>query len=145
MDGGEPVPSVAVLSHDEQLDRLRRYVPEAVDVALVAGDPCFDRLLASRPLRETYRGTFGVRPESLRLTSTEDPESLTLTVELVEELGADALIHGSIDVDGAPQRFVVRADGRTPPALGERVHVTFRDSDEIHVFHPETGNRIAAV
>lgn len=89
--------------------------------------------------------TFGVRPESLRLTSTEDPESLTLTVELVEELGADALIHGSIDVDGAPQRFVVRADGRTPPALGERVHVTFRDSDEIHVFHPETGNRIAAV
>lgn len=97
-------------------------------------------LSAARELREI---TFGVRPESLRLTSASDPQSLVLTVELVEELGADALIHGTIDVDGAPQRFVVRTDGRTPPALGQRVNVAFRDADEIHLFHPETGDRLA--
>ncbi|GAB3490627.1 hypothetical protein GCM10027521_36160 [Amycolatopsis cihanbeyliensis] len=33
-----------------------------MDAALVAGDPCFDRMLASRPLRETYRQALGVAP-----------------------------------------------------------------------------------
>ncbi|MTD59414.1 hypothetical protein [Amycolatopsis pithecellobii] len=58
----EPVPSVLVLSHHEQLARLGESCPEAVGVALVAGDPSFDRMLASRPLRETYRQALGVRP-----------------------------------------------------------------------------------
>ncbi len=31
-----------------------------MDAALVAGDPCFDRMLAGRPLRESYRRRFGV-------------------------------------------------------------------------------------
>ncbi|WP_431875318.1 hypothetical protein [Amycolatopsis sacchari] len=59
---GRPVPSVIVLSHAEQLTRLAEACPEAVGAALVAGDPCFDRLTASRPLRETYRQALGVRP-----------------------------------------------------------------------------------
>ncbi|GAA4852966.1 ABC transporter ATP-binding protein [Saccharopolyspora rosea] len=87
--------------------------------------------------------TFGVRPESLSLAPSS-ADGLSMTVELVEELGADALIHGSIDVAGTPERFVVRADGRTPPALGQQVTVAVRDSDEIHLFHPETGARLAA-
>src|SRR5207249_12258290 len=55
LHNGRLVPSTIVLSHTEQLDRLARACPEAVGAALVAGDPCFDRMLASRPLRETYR------------------------------------------------------------------------------------------
>ncbi|MCP3802456.1 hypothetical protein NLX83_24610 [Allokutzneria sp. A3M-2-11 16] len=51
-----------MLSHDEQLDRLRLASPEAAEVAVVAGDPCFDRMLAGLPLRETYRAAFGVAP-----------------------------------------------------------------------------------
>jgi hypothetical protein len=58
---GEVVPTLAVLSHDEQRKRLGDYCPEAVPAAFVAGDPCFDRMLAARPLRETYRHRFGVR------------------------------------------------------------------------------------
>ncbi|MEV6234899.1 sn-glycerol-3-phosphate ABC transporter ATP-binding protein UgpC [Saccharopolyspora shandongensis] len=87
--------------------------------------------------------TFGVRPEALSLTSSED-DGMAMTVELVEELGADALIHGAIDVNGSQERFVVRADGRTPPALGQQVKVALRDHSEIHLFHPETGDRLAA-
>ncbi|GAB3282510.1 ABC transporter ATP-binding protein [Parasphingorhabdus pacifica] len=87
--------------------------------------------------------TFGVRPEALRLVPT-DESGLTMTVELVEELGADALVHGSIDVDGRTERFVVRTDGRTPPALGERVSVEFRDTEEVHLFHPTSGERLTA-
>ncbi|MBA8826626.1 multiple sugar transport system ATP-binding protein [Saccharopolyspora lacisalsi] len=86
--------------------------------------------------------TLGIRPESLRLTSTEEAADATLsmTVELVEELGADALVHGS--TDSSPERFVVRVDGRTPPRLGDEIAVTLRSTEEVHLFHPETGYRL---
>lgn len=57
---GRPFASTIVLSHDEQLARLRDYCPEALDTAEVAGDPCLDRLQASRHLRERYRHAFGL-------------------------------------------------------------------------------------
>lgn len=85
--------------------------------------------------------TFGIRPESLRL-APESEDGLTMTVQLVEELGADALVHGTVEVAGTSERFVVRTDGRTPPALGERVRVALRDSDEVHLFHPKSGTRL---
>lgn len=87
--------------------------------------------------------TFGVRPETLRLAGS-DEDGLTMTVELVEELGADALIHANVDIDGNSERFVIRADGRTPPTLGQQVNVVFRDTDEVHLFHPETGAKLTA-
>ncbi|QFU90783.1 ABC transporter ATP-binding protein [Amycolatopsis sp. YIM 10] len=81
--------------------------------------------------------TLGVRPEALRLAGAGD-EAVELTVELVEELGADAYVHGS---DGS-ERLVVRVDGRVPPRLGEVVRVALRDYDEVHLFHPVTGDRL---
>jgi hypothetical protein len=48
-----------LLSHPEQLDRLARDCPEAAEVAVLAGDPCLDRMLASRPLRPVYRRALG--------------------------------------------------------------------------------------
>ncbi|MEU6485956.1 hypothetical protein [Streptomyces sp. NPDC046887] len=50
-----------VLSHPEQHDRLARVCPEAVGAAVLAGDPCFDRMLAARPYRDRYRRALGVR------------------------------------------------------------------------------------
>ncbi|MFE4515469.1 hypothetical protein ACFRMQ_14910 [Kitasatospora sp. NPDC056783] len=47
------------LSHPEQLDRLRVSCPEALEVAHVVGDPCFDRMLASRRSRDGYRAALG--------------------------------------------------------------------------------------
>ncbi|MFE2413493.1 hypothetical protein ACFXDE_34675 [Kitasatospora sp. NPDC059408] len=47
------------LSHPEQLDRLRVSCPEALDVAQVVGDPCFDRMLRSLRLRDSYRAALG--------------------------------------------------------------------------------------
>ncbi|WP_054048813.1 hypothetical protein [Alloactinosynnema sp. L-07] len=54
------MPDVLVLSHDEQADRLADSVPEAVDRAVVVGDPRFDRMLASRPRRPGFRAALGV-------------------------------------------------------------------------------------
>ncbi|MDR7303814.1 ABC transporter ATP-binding protein [Haloactinomyces albus] len=87
--------------------------------------------------------TFGVRPEALHLVSDAE-DGLQMTVDLVEELGADALVHGSVDVEGSPRRFVVRVDGRKPPAIGQSVTLAVRDLDEIRLFHPDTGARLGA-
>jgi multiple sugar transport system ATP-binding protein len=87
--------------------------------------------------------TFGIRPESLRLVSAGE-EGLTLTVELVEELGADALLHGTIGIGSSNERFVVRTDRHSLPRIGEKVTVAIRDPSEVRLFHPETGKRLAA-
>jgi hypothetical protein len=60
---GQVVPASLVLSHESQLEVLRRQCPTAVDVAVVAGDPCLDRMVASVPLRGEYRRALGVGPD----------------------------------------------------------------------------------
>ncbi|SFP72251.1 hypothetical protein SAMN05421810_103207 [Amycolatopsis arida] len=88
---GEPIPSVLVLSHEEQRERLRSACPRADGVAVVAGDPCLDRMLASRPLRETYRQALGVAPHQrlVMVSSTWGGDSLHGTdPHLVHRLAA---------------------------------------------------------
>jgi multiple sugar transport system ATP-binding protein len=85
--------------------------------------------------------TFGVRPEALHLVGPSE-QGCELAVELVEELGADAFLHGSTRIGESRQRLVVRVDGRTPPAIGTTVRVALRDSGEVHLFHPQTGERL---
>ncbi|MBT0773528.1 hypothetical protein KIH74_31570 [Kineosporia sp. J2-2] len=57
---GQLIPELVVLSHPEQLDRLRLASPAAAEKALLAGDPCLDRMLAAAPLRPVYRRALGV-------------------------------------------------------------------------------------
>jgi multiple sugar transport system ATP-binding protein len=85
--------------------------------------------------------TIGIRPESLTLVGPEQ-EGVKLTVELVEELGADAYLHGKAHLGAADKRIVLRVDGRTPPAIGQTVNAGLRDTGEIHLFHPGTGERL---
>ncbi|MCX2953142.1 ABC transporter ATP-binding protein [Lentzea sp. NEAU-D7] len=99
-----------------------------------------DALAAASGLDEV---TFGIRPEALGIVPSTDA-GMDMTVELVEELGADALVHGAVKIGDASQRFVVRVDGRTPPTLGQHVKVAVRDTTEIHLFHPESGERLEA-
>ncbi|OKI36598.1 hypothetical protein A6A25_21225 [Saccharothrix sp. CB00851] len=75
---GRLIPSSVILSHTEQLDRLRLSCPQAVPAAVVAGDPCFDRMLAGVPLRATYRAALGVRSGQrlVVVSSTWGPGSL---------------------------------------------------------------------
>lgn len=102
-----------VLSHPEQMERLRAACPEAAEAAVLGGDPCFDRLLAARRYRERFRRAFGVRAGQrlVVLNSTWNPQSLFgdagvdvlphLLHRLVEELPADeyrimAVLHPNI-------------------------------------------------
>jgi multiple sugar transport system ATP-binding protein len=90
---------------------------------------------ARKGLREI---TFGVRPESLDLVSAG---GFALDIELVEELGADAYLHGTV-AGSDLGRFVVRVDGRTPPRMGETVQVGLREVGEVHAFDPVTSERL---
>ncbi|MGW8884905.1 hypothetical protein [Streptomyces sp. NPDC055749] len=75
---GAPLADALVLSQPEQIDRLRAACPEAAPTAVLAGDPCFDRMLAARPYRERFRRALGVRQDQrlVVLNSTWSPESL---------------------------------------------------------------------
>ena len=80
----------------------------------------------------------GIRPEHLHLANGSG--ELAGDVMLVEELGADALLH--VRLTGDAGQVVARAEGRRPPALGQ--HVTFHvQQEDMFAFHPETGARLA--
>lgn len=74
---GRLLPSAIALSNDLDLVALRRTCPEAVPVAVVAGDLCLDRMVASLACRDTYRRVLGVGPEQelIVISSTWTPES----------------------------------------------------------------------
>jgi multiple sugar transport system ATP-binding protein len=61
-------------------------------------------------------------------------------VVLVEELGADALLHVRLADDGGA--VVARAEGRKPPAPGQRVAFAVQSADVL-AFNPATGARLA--
>jgi multiple sugar transport system ATP-binding protein len=83
--------------------------------------------------------TIGVRPESFSVVGAG--EGLPVTVNVIEELGADAYLYGTADVGGDVQDIVARVDGRKPPQKGEIVHLLPRQ-DEMHVFSTATGERL---
>jgi multiple sugar transport system ATP-binding protein len=84
--------------------------------------------------------TLGVRPEDL--TISMEGGGLPVTVEVVEELGADAYIYGSTtESTGDIKPIIVRVDGRTPPRKGSVVHLTPK-GDHVHLFNAETGLRL---
>jgi hypothetical protein len=89
---GRTIASAIVLPTRCQVERLRRSCPEAAAIAVAAGDPCYDRLAVSLPLRESYREALGVRDKKLvAVSSTWGPGSLLcrypgLLAELVDQL-----------------------------------------------------------
>ncbi|WP_431999978.1 hypothetical protein [Streptomyces sioyaensis] len=60
MRGGRVLPAAIGVSHEEQIARLARTCPQAVPVAHLIGDYCWDRIEQSRPRRDLYRARLGV-------------------------------------------------------------------------------------
>ena len=94
---------------------------------------------------------FGVRPEAL---GKEGTGSLTVQVELVEMLGAELLVHASIDSPSVRQNddgvqigkdpsamIIASMDPRDRVQVGDRVALTV-DTSRIHLFDIETGDAI---
>ncbi|HEX6870401.1 MAG TPA: sn-glycerol-3-phosphate ABC transporter ATP-binding protein UgpC [Micromonosporaceae bacterium] len=88
------------------------------------------------------RVTVGFRPEHTELV-TEADGGIPMVVELVEELGSDAYVHGHAALNGGDGKdsLVVRTDGRVIPRMGETVYLRPRPGAQ-HVFHASTGQRL---
>jgi hypothetical protein len=67
---GRLIPSSVLVPTRQNLDRLCRELPEAASVAVVAGDPCFDRLAASVSRRDAYRRALGIGGRKLIAVSS---------------------------------------------------------------------------
>ncbi len=83
--------------------------------------------------------TVGVRPEDMEPTG--DGRGLRATVNLVEELGADAYVFGTADMNGQDQDIIARVDGRRPPKKGDVVHFAPKQG-HVHLFSTESGERL---
>jgi hypothetical protein len=105
---GVLIPAAIVLAHEEERERLARACPQAVPHAVVVGDPCHDRIIASLPYRSAYRDALGVPPGRRLVTvaTTWGASSLLgrvpdLPARLVSELPRDeyrvvALAHPNV-------------------------------------------------
>ena len=82
----------------------------------------------------------GVRPEDI-VVNPADGQGLTVTVDLVEELGADGYLYGHTEINGKRTDIVARVDGRSHPNAGETV-VLAPVPHHVHAFDIESGERL---
>jgi multiple sugar transport system ATP-binding protein len=95
--------------------------------------------------------TIGFRPEALDVVSQGTPDSIPVVVNIVEELGSDAFVYGSLVGEAGAEdvrsgagdsQVIVRVDPRKVPAKGETIAVRIRTGEQ-HLFHAGSGERIA--
>src|SRR4051812_1605710 len=84
----------------------------------------------------------GVRPEAWRVVSAEEG-GLPVEVTVVEELGSDAFVYGTSEVQGTPSNVIVRVSARNSVHKGDVLHVT-TDPQNVHVFAAASGERLSA-
>ena len=82
----------------------------------------------------------GVRPEDI-VVNPADGQGLSVTVDLVEELGADGYLYGHTEINGKRTDIVARVDGRSHPNAGETV-VLAPVPHHVHAFDIESGERL---
>jgi len=92
--------------------------------------------------------TVGFRPESLEAVAAGTPGSIQVETLLVEELGSDAFLYGTVKgaaagaiAAGETDQVIVRINPRNVPAKGEVVNVVIKPG-QTHFFSAATGNRL---
>ena len=116
----------------------RRRPPRRLHRSGVAGDPG----------QGGQREDPGAGHPAGELRAEPDPrDGIGLDIGVVEELGADAFIYGTLA--GIPedelitaQQITARIHGTTPPHRGETVRLKI-DPSHVHVFSKETGDRLS--
>ncbi|MFM9372654.1 ABC transporter ATP-binding protein [Streptomyces sp. Da 82-17] len=125
--------------------------------------PLSRRVLAAAAHEDSDSIVFGFRPEALEQVGA-DERALSMSVAMVEELGAEAYAYGTLDGTGtgtgtgtntrgsalAPAglgtgsegQIIARVDPRNAPAKGERISLRIRPGGG-YFFSARTGRRIA--
>ncbi|MCB2412819.1 sn-glycerol-3-phosphate ABC transporter ATP-binding protein UgpC [Demequina sp. TTPB684] len=95
----------------------------------------------------------GFRPESLDRSAPNAEGAIPVEVDVVEELGSDAFVYGSVpnefgdskDIHFAAgdSQMVVRIDPRDVPKKGDTIWVTIREGEQ-HTFSAASGARLSS-
>jgi multiple sugar transport system ATP-binding protein len=107
-------------------------------VLRLAGGP--DLALPGQPLPPAGTVTVGLRPQHLRLVEGEGAVPLAVRVTLVEALGAESVVHGTLVGSGA--RALAVLPGQTTLAKGTEARLGF-DPVQLHLFDAQ-GRRLPA-
>jgi multiple sugar transport system ATP-binding protein len=109
-------------------------------VAVEAGNARFGGVDIAVPAEHGARAeiVLGLRPEALELAANGCPG----TVEVVEEIGADAHVFCAAEIGGREVKLVARVDTDDAPQQGDLVHLRPK-AEAAHFFDPETGARLA--
>ncbi|HML50015.1 MAG TPA: sn-glycerol-3-phosphate ABC transporter ATP-binding protein UgpC [Propionicimonas sp.] len=104
--------------------------------------PVAREVLAKAPSEETL--TVGIRPENLTIAE----KGFDIDVDLVEELGADGYLYGTLsglseDEKAHAQQIVARISTRTAPQRGSSIKLAATDPATVHVFSGKTQERIS--
>ncbi|MDR1833217.1 MAG: sn-glycerol-3-phosphate ABC transporter ATP-binding protein UgpC [Propionibacteriaceae bacterium] len=85
----------------------------------------------------------GIRPENFKIDTT----GISVDVAVVEELGADGYLYGTISGSGddaiTAQQIVAHISARTAPQRGTTVRLNAIDPATVHVFAEKSGLRIS--
>jgi multiple sugar transport system ATP-binding protein len=106
--------------------------PENLFVAGFIGSPAMNLLPQNGKVA-------GFRPEHVDIGGEGD--GIPARVEVVEDIGADAYVFCSAEVDGEQTRLVARTEVRSAPQQGARVSLQPR-AEEAHLFDSESGERL---
>ena len=91
------------------------------------------------------RLTLGIRPENFTLGEGND--GIGIDVAVVEELGADAFLYGTVtglsdEEQLTAQQITARISSRTPPERGSTIRLRI-DPEHVHVFSQANGSRLS--
>ncbi|MBN9105634.1 MAG: sn-glycerol-3-phosphate ABC transporter ATP-binding protein UgpC [Propionibacteriaceae bacterium] len=98
-------------------------------------------VLAKAPGEETL--VLGIRPENFTVAT----DGISVDVDVVEELGADGYIYGTLAGLDAEQKLnatqiVARVSARTPPQRGTTIKLNVANPDSMHIFSEKTQARL---
>src|SRR5436309_7625189 len=113
--------------------------PANLVVAGFIGSPAMNMLPAKAVGLGANGKVVGFRPEHVDIAG--DGEGISARVEVVEDIGADAYVFCTADVDGEQTRLVARTEVRHAPQQGDRVSLCPR-AEEAHLFDSESGERL---
>jgi len=99
-----------------------------------------DRAVLSKAGNDTSV-TIGLRPEALTLTDDQH-DGIPVSVEVVEELGAEGYIYASSDTEGTPEQLTARHSGRFGIKRGQKIMLAI-DAPKAHIFSKSTGERLS--
>jgi multiple sugar transport system ATP-binding protein len=83
--------------------------------------------------------TVGLRPEDLVLTSKGN--GISVEIQVIEELGADAFLYGNTTIEGKKIDIIARVDAKNHPMAGETVNL-IPQGGITHLFDITSGLRL---